>query len=205
MQQIESISMNTSLQTSTVGQITVTSDQIGSWSISLSSRFETKDVEIVTLSLTSPTEAFPPPLGVYFEFPLDGIRYRWIPWDDQGYLPPNWEMPVQTDIARSIPLCSLIGLDDKSRLTLAFSEAKRFVEARIGVHEANSLVSCYMTLFTHPEAPLSSYKAELRLDRRGLLFHDSIREASDWLTSLDPVPPCTPPAAAFEPLWLYYL
>ena len=193
--------MNVSIRTSTVGKMTVSSEQIGPWSVSLSSRFETRDVEIVTLSLSSPSEAVPPSMGVYFEFPLDGIRCRWIPFDDQGYLPPNWDAPVQTDIARSIPLCALIGLDDRSRLTMAFSEAGRFVEARIGVHEANSLVSCYMTLFTQPEAPLSSYKAELRLDRRGLLFHDSIREASDWLTSLDPVPPCTPPAAAFEPLY----
>lgn len=161
---------------------------------------EGEGVEVVVLSLESPAEAFPPPLKISFAIPLDWIRARWVPYDDFS-LHADWCAPMRTDIAMNIPLCSLVGLDDASRLTIACSEARRSIDLGVGIREQNSLVSCAVGLFQRTEAPLASYRMELRLDRRRLPFYRTVREAAAWLRSCPRVSSGRSPALAYEPVY----
>lgn len=193
--------MKTTIETRTVGPFLAEVDSESPWTLAWATHVEEDGAEIATLTMEAPGACAPPPLGIYFEIPLDGIRMRWSASDDLGYLPANWEAALRTNIGRGLPLYALVDSDDKSRLTFAISEVRRSVDVRLGVREANSLVSCSISFFPGGEAPLKRYRVSFRFDRRGLSFDDSIRDASAWLSSLDGVAPCTPPPAAFDPLY----
>jgi alpha-galactosidase len=55
--------------------------------------------------------------------------------------------------------------------------------------------------FGESEAPISSYRAKLRFDRRDVFFGDAIASASKWISETAGLKPAKVPEAAFDPLY----
>ncbi len=183
------------------GEVTLTCPDPGEWSVRLVA--ESGDVDIVRFVLDAPDEAFPPPLELDFSVPQGDIRNIWNPFAYGGRLVPFWQWDgcFRTSISFGLPLMALLGQGDESLLVVACSEASRVVDTRPGLVEETGCVRVRTQFFQTPEAPIRHYEAELRLDARRRYFGDAVSEAAEWLSSRPGYRPCTPPPAAFEPLY----
>ena len=169
--------------TRAAGDIALTCAEPGAWQFSLS--VEPGDIETLRIVLDSPEEAFPPKFSVAFAVPQGDVRHVWHTTAEHGFIPPDWHSGGRhrTSIASSMPLVSLVGLNDENRLAVVCSEASRVLDMATGIVEETGKIRFLIGFFNAPEAPLSHYEALLRLDARPCFFADAVREASAWLSS----------------------
>lgn len=190
-----------SVRTAAVGDVAITCASLGAWR--LSADLIRCDADVVRIVLEAPEEAYPPAFEVMFSVPQSDIRHIWHPFAENGFIPPDWDWRGnhRTSIATGIPIFSLVGLNDENRLCAACSETYRVVDTRIGLVEESGEIQFIMRFFGTPEAPLSRYETEIRLDAGARFFADAVTEASAWLSSRSCNKPCTAPPAAFDPLY----
>lgn len=138
-------------------------------------------LELIRLDLECPEPETPPRLTVEWRMPLVDMHFLWQP--NGAFvrkIPADWCAPLNSDLATSAPVLLLGSQSGENRLLFAVSEAMRPVRFKAGVHEESCEVICSVELFSRPEAPISSYHAELRLDFRPLFYADAIRDAFAW-------------------------
>ena len=186
---------------SLVSEVALTCAEPGAWRFSLA--VEPGEVEIIRIALDAPEETFPPKFKVSFSMPQCDVGQVWNPHAASGYVPVTWDgrSRIRSSIASNMPIKALVALNDENRLTVVCSEASRVLDIQSALNEHTDEIDWTIGFFNAPEAPLSQYGAEIRLDASPRHFADAVREASAWLSSRPGYAPCEPPSAAFEPLY----
>ncbi len=186
---------------STVGTIRIDGD-LGAWKFAHSRTELEPGLEVIGFQLEADEELPPPNITLSWSVPQIDMQTRWTP--DTVFkrnIPPNWGGNTTSQLASSAPVMAFFNNKGQNRLTLAFSDAKRFVEFSGGTSEETNCISCKLRLFTVPEAPLRSFNAELRIDTRDIFYADAIRSVAEWFASFEEYKPSVAPEAAFEPIY----
>lgn len=193
--------MRITTRTAAVGDVSLACAEPGAWRFTL----ETipGEAEIIRVTLDAPAETFPPKFELAFSVPQRDISQIWHPNAASGFLPVPWDgrSRMRSSIASNMPVKALVTPSDENRLAVACSEASRVLDMKSALSEHTDEIDFTIGFFNAPEAPLSHYEAEIRLDARPCPFDEAIREASAWLSARPGYAPCEPPPAAFEPLY----
>ena len=166
-----------------IGEIELTGE-LGRWRPAAARETVEPGLELIRLDLECPEPETPPRLTVEWRMPLVDMHFLWQP--NGAFvrkIPADWCAPLNSDLATSAPVLLLGSQSGENRLLFAVSEAMRPVRFKAGVHEESCEVICSVELFSRPEAPISSYHAELRLDFRPLFYADAIRDAFAWFAA----------------------
>ena len=158
-------------------------------------------IEVLTLRLSSPTSAVPPRLTVSFDLPQIDAHHKWVPGFEKTTMPPDWGGRTESRLCRSIPLVAYLNDGDRNRACVAVSEAKRTVKMQSGLREENCRLVWKIDFFTEPEAPISAYEVQVRVDVRDVFFGEAVREGAAWIERTAGLKPVESPAAAFDPLY----
>ena len=195
------MTMNITANTAAVGKVTLACAEPGAWRFSLA--VEPGEAEIVRIALDAPEEAFPPKFEIAFSVAQGDTTQVWHPHTASGYVPVTWDgrSRQRSSIASNMPVKALVAPNDENRLAVVCSEASRVLDMQSALSEYTDEIDWTLGFFNAPEAPLSHYEAEIRLDARPLPFAEAVREASAWLSARPGYAPCKAPPAAFEPLY----
>lgn len=194
--------MTIDLSTQTVGTAVLACESAGAWKFAFEPLPAPEaDTELLRVRLSAPAAEKPPRFTITFRTPSLDACHRWSWMADHAVFPPDWGGRTSTNIAMGLPVYAFVGKDDGNRITVACSEAKKSLECQAGIREESAELYFCFTFFKAPEAPLDSYEAILRIDRRRILFSDAVRDAAGWIDSLPGFGACTPPADAFGPLY----
>lgn len=152
-----------------------------------------QDVAEIHLCLTSEHARMPDPLTLSWLHPLIKSHHKWHPAAHlDRTLGPDWKPHAFTSKSTShAPVYTLYGADGQNALTFALSDGLNPMRLSVGVVEETACADCQVTLFVEPVAPLVSYSAILRLDRRSLPYSRALQDVSAWwagLTGYQPTP-----------------
>ena len=197
---LSAMAYETKLQTKSVGDVTI-SCKDNTWQIE--AKVVSKgEIEEITIEMTAAQPTTPSPLKVKFSTPQLDAHHLWhTNRSNRTILPPDWSGKYSSALAQTIPLYAFINSNNLNRLTIATSEAKRRVNAKIGLREEGALLYGELTFFTEAEAPISHYKTTILLDKRDIFWAEAIREGVAWIESKNDFKVCRVPEAAFEPLY----
>ena len=170
------------------------------WTIEKTVTEPEPDVTLVRLRLRRSAKAEPPAFRVSWTVPQLDIAHVWTPRADRATVPPDWSQPFVSGIARGMPLMALINGMDGNRLTFGCSETTRTLRFHAGLNEETCTFRCFAEFFTAPEAPLTDYQAEIRLDGRRIPWFEAVSSTASWMSS-GGRRPCEPPPAAYEPVY----
>ena len=115
---------------------------------------------------------------------------------------------MPSELTSGMPIQALLDANDRNRFTFACSEAVRKVVFRAPVSEVGMGFNCSYAFFTVPEAPITGYCVEIRFDRRGLFYGETLAAAADWICSAAGIEPLDAPSGAFDAVystWYAYL
>ncbi len=172
------------------------------WQASLDTLSEEGGITICHLHLQAQSELTPPKLELAMSIPLTDMDIYWTPSGEAAQnIMPEWGGGFQSSIAHRAPLFSFISNSDRNRITVAASDALRTIKFTNGVREFDSTLTLKMNLFISPEAPISSYDMDIRIDRRDVFYADAIRDAISWFETYDLYRPLIPPPIAFEAIY----
>ena len=186
------------------GEAVLTTDEPGAWRFELSDSVARAGVCALKIVMDAPEEAVPPMFRIRFERPGAGADHLWSPYDDRyQLLPKSWidDEKYTSQLAFRAPLLAAFGDGGTNVLSLSCSETFRKVSLGISLGESDCNLRCFAKFFAEPEAPLRRYETTLRIDARKLFWADAVREAADWLTSVNGFRPCPVPPAAYDPLY----
>ena len=158
-------------------------------------------VEVLTLRLSSPTSAVPPRFSVAFDMPQIDAHHKWGPWFEKATLPPNWGGDFSSRLCQWLPLSAYLNDNDRNRICVAVSEARRNVTIDSGLREEDCRIVWKVAFFSESEAPISGYEVAIRVDRRDVFFGDAIREGTSWVERTAGLKPVESPPSALEPLY----
>ena len=197
---LTAMAYETKLSTKSVGDVTI-SCRNNTWQIE--AKVVSKgEIEEITIEMTAAQPTTPSPLKVKFSTPQLDAHHLWhTNRSNRTILPPDWSGKYSSALAQTIPLYAFINSNNLNRLTIATSEAKRRVNAKIGLREEGALLYGELSFFTEAEAPISHYKTTILLDKRDIFWADAIREGVAWIESKNDFKVCRVPEAAFEPLY----
>lgn len=159
------------------------------WNISIGEEFLEKDLSIVRLELSSPSERIPDEMKLSFDVPQKDVQLQWHPRrelaDSHHYLPIWWRGGrYPCALNRNVPVCCSMNLEGTNALTVAFSDAERYVLCSSGPTEENRIRTEFF-LFSEPlEKPVGSVRFSIRIDRRKLFYAESLKEVADWYFSM---------------------
>src|SRR6185369_10511649 len=103
--------------------------------------------------------------------------------------------------AREAPVSCLYGGDDRNVLTFAVSDALDTVLVGSGIREEDGRIYNEVTFFSEPHPSLSTWSAELRLDRRRVPYWTALRGVSDWWAAQPGYAPAAVPEPARLPVY----
>ena len=197
---LPTMAFETKVQTKSVGEVTISCKE-SAWSVqaTVMSKGETEEISI---EMTAPQPIKPSQLKVTFSTPQTDAHHLWhANRDCRMVLPPDWKGKFSSALAQNMPLYSFINSNNRNRLTIATSEAKRRIDAKIGLREEGAVLYGALSFFTEVEAPISHYKTTILLDKRDIFWADAVREGAQWIESKNDFKVCQVPEAAFEPLY----
>ena len=197
---LPAMAFETKVQTKSVGEVTIACKD-DAWKID--TKVVSKgDVEEITINMTSPQPTSPSLLNVEFVTPQLDAHHLWHSnRSNRTILPPDWGGKQSSALAQNMPLYSFINNNNQNRLTIAASEAKRRVDAKVGLREEGALLYGALSFFIEAEAPISHYTATILLDKRDIFWADAVRDGVAWIESKNDFKVCRVPEAAFEPLY----
>lgn len=192
---------STSIKSALVGETTLSCKKPNGWSFVLSSKQESDDIEILTVSAYAMEPTQPPRFELSFAVPQNDIHHFWAPSRSDNSLPTMWGSSHKSMLAQFLPLYVLMNANEGNRLTIACDEALRAVYLRMGIHEETCSAAGRFIFFDDVEAPLTEYSVKIRLDRRAIFYGDAIREAVAWISATTRAVACEAPESAFDPLY----
>jgi alpha-galactosidase len=161
-------------------------------------------LEVVALKLTSPAPAPPPRFTLKWSLPSQDIAGQWATGRQLNKtLRPDWSggRRQASMFAREAPVSSLYGSDDRNVLTFAVSDALDTVLVGSGIREEDGRIYNEVTFFSEPHPSLSTWSAELRLDRRRVPYWTALRGVSDWWAAQPGYAPAAVPEPARLPVY----
>lgn len=180
--------------------VEVTCEDPGGWDIGKTVSEPEPGVTLVRVRLGRSAAAVPPVFRVSWSVPQVDISHVWSPRSERPSVPPDWAQPFYSAVARGMPLLALKSSSDGNRLTFGCSETSRALRFQAGLHEETCSFRCFIEFFSEPEAPISEYSAEIRIDRRAVAWYDAVSSMAGWMSSGDSRP-CVPPPEAYEPVY----
>lgn len=185
-----------------VGDIVVTYDNPEIWKVDISREVLSDKLEEITIKLKADEPAVPPRFTVAMSFPQVDMDYMWSPSNgNRNQIRPDWDANSRTHLARYMPIYSFHDGNNTNSITIVSNEARRDVNAKVGLREEGCKIIADLTYFDTPEAPIKEYVTKLRIDGRKIFWADCVTEGMDWMTSEAGITPVTPPTAAFEPVY----
>ncbi len=183
-----------------VGPVKVTCAKPDGWTFETTRGVGADGVEELEIALAAPSPLAPPKFTVSFDFDAVDANYKWTGFGD-AKMPPSWGCRTSSRLCSGMPIVAFLNDDDRNRVTVSCSEAKRQLDIDAGYRERGSRLEWRVGFFVEGEAPISSYRAKLRFDRRDVFFGDAIASASKWITETAGLVPAKVPEAAFDPLY----
>lgn len=172
----------------------------GAWTL-VTELISSGETEEYAVRLACPTSSTPPRFTVSFDVPqLDAI-HKWTSEVTDPRMPPNWRCTTESRLCKGLPLVDVLNGNDRSRLCVAVSEAKRTVRMSAGLREEDCRIVWKLDFFTESEAPLSAYEVRIRVDSRNVFFGDAIADGVSWIECRSSGHPVEPPESAFDPIY----
>ena len=201
------------VQTKNAGVTEVTCNEPDGWEFDVSaSQDDGRDV--VTVKISSPTNALPPQFGVFFRVPGAGVQNVWTSdFESDGcHVWPQlwwgWKAKYKSQLARDAPIAVGFNSCERAPVALACSEAFNALEFGLYADDRTCEMVGRCEFFTAPVAPLREYEVSVMLDRRGGDFADTVRQCTEWIASKNGFRTAYAPESAFDPLystWYAYL
>jgi alpha-galactosidase len=163
-----------------------------------------KGLDVVTLDLKSPTSQAPPRFTIKWSMPSHDIVGQWATGRHlTKTLRPDWAgSRLQASMfAREAPVSCLFSSDDRNVFTFAVSDALNTVLTASGVREEDGLIYNEAVFFSERHVNLTSYTAELRLDRRPVRYERALADVSAWWASKAAYAPAMVPELARLPMY----
>lgn len=191
------------VKSAVAGDIIVNSLDAGSWKFDCNIKTISDGKELVTITMDAPQESIPPQFNVYFSFPQKGIFNL---WSSQGncltHLDPFWETPNKnSSLASNMPLYEYFNDNEQNCLTIAFNDAFRRIDGKLGLLEESCEICSEFNFFKEPDSPIKHYQVQMLLDSRPVFWAESIRESSAWMMDAAGLKPFQVPSDAMEPLY----
>ena len=184
-----------------VGPVRLSSDDAGGWTFQVRDVRTEGGVDTFEIALSSPTPAVPPRFTVSFDVPQIDAHHKWGPWFEKVTMPPDWSGRFKSRLSQWLPLSAYLNDNDRNRICVAASEARRTVSIDSGLREEDCRLVWKIGFFSEPEAPISTYAVSVRIDRRDVFFGEAVRDGTAWIERTAGLRPAEAPAAAFEPLY----
>ena len=171
--------------------------------------------ETVTVALSSPTNAMPPPFGVQLRVPGAGVRNVWtadyLTNDGQHLWPQLWwndRSTYESQLAVNAPIAVGYNSMGVSPVALACSEASDNLRFGLYADDRTCEIVGRCEFFSRPAAMAKEYTATILLDRSGCGFAETVRNCSEWVAAQNGFSAAEVPEAAYEPVystWYAYL
>ena len=171
--------------------------------------------DAVTIRLTSPTNATPPPFGVQLRVSGAGVQNVWtadfLTSDGQHLWPQLWwndRATYESQLAANTPIAVGYNSTGVSPIALACSEASNHLKFGLYADDRTCEIVGRCEFFLQPVAAMREYAVTILLDRRGRGFAETVRACSEWVAAQNGFTPADVPEAACEPLystWYAYL
>ena len=164
-----------------IGEAKLTCADPGPWTFATSVSTATDGTREILVRATAPERTAPSRFSVGFTVPQAGHDHFWAPNSDTVGLPPDWAGWRSSELSGGMPLYCYFDGRDRAHLTVAASEAYRFVEFRGGLVEEGSRIKADFEFLTQKEAPLAEYAVRIRIDDRVRPLADAVRDGADWI------------------------
>ena len=170
--------------------------------------------DVVTVKISSPTEATPPKFGVFFRVSGAGVQNVWTSdiEKEKFQLAPQlwwkWLTKYTSQLAQNTPIAVGFNSAGVSPVAIACSEAFNFLEYGLYVDDRTCEIVGRCEFFVQPVAPLKEYEVSVLLDRRGRNWVDTVKSCTEWVESKNSFTPAHVPESAYDPLystWYAYL
>ena len=182
-----------------VGEVSLQCAREKEWRFELTSAAIDENVETVTVRMSCETASAPPEFSLRWFVPQTDVHHVWT--SDSTHYGIPWSEPMPSELTSGMPIQALLDANDHNRYTFACSEAVRKVVFRSPVSETKMGFGCSYTFFTVPEAPISEYLVQIRIDKRNGFYGDTIADAADWLCGAAKIEPLTAPPSAFDAVY----
>lgn len=114
----------------------------------------------------------------------------------------DWELEhLESRVSVNAPVVSVFGHGDENVVTFACSDAINKMEMNALLREEDNHLYCYLSFFTERHPEITNYKANIRVDMRGILYSEALQEVSDWWATHDALKPSPVPELARVPLY----
>ncbi len=170
--------------------------------------------DVVTVKISSPTEATPPKFGVFFRVSGAGVQNVWTSdiEKEKFQLAPQlwwkWATKYTSQLAQNTPIAVGFNSAGVSPVAIACSEAFNFLEYGLYIDDRTCEIVGRCEFFVQPVAPLKEYEVSVLLDRRGRNWVDTVKSCTEWVESKNSFTPAHVPESAYDPLystWYAYL
>ena len=201
------------VETAHAGAAEILCDDAGGWKFEASASTDAGR-DVVTVRISSPEAKKPPRFGVYFRVSGAGVQNVWtsdISRDGYHLWPKLWwgfKSKYESQLAVNTPIA--VGFNSQERAPVAIACSEAFEPLVFGLYADDE--TCDMIgrceFFTAPCEAMKAYEVKVLFDRRGGAFADTVRECSEWVSSVNGFVPAHVPEAAFDPLystWYAYL
>lgn len=170
----------------------------------IENQWEDSGIHYVSLQLECEAPTVLQPISLSFSLPSFGLHSTWSPQTDANgmrKLSPNWnKKTTNSRFAHGLPLHAVMAVDGENRMTVAVSDVKTPLSIATGISEEQAELDCKLTFFTQLTAPLTTYRAVIRIDLRPLPFYETIPQAVQWWEQAWSIIPAPVPEAAREPV-----
>ena len=195
------------------GVAELTCDDPQGWHFDMSA-VDDEGRDVVTVKISSPTNAQPPRFGIFYRVPGNGVQNVWTSdfTRDGCHLWPqlwwrSWSK-YRSQLAKETPIAVGFNSQEVAPVALACSEAFNELEFGLYADDRTCEIVGRCEFFTRPVAALKEYSVSVLLDRRGRGFADTVRACSEWVAAKNGFKPADVPESAYEPLystWYAYL
>jgi len=163
--------------------------------------------DVVTVTITSPTNALPPRFGVFFRVPGAGVQNVWTSnCDTDGYhlWPQFWwggRATYRSELAFETPIAVGFNSREIAPVALACSEAFNALAFALSADGRTCDIIARCEFFTKPAAMMSRYSVSVMLDRCGRGFAETVRACSEWIVEKNGFRMASVPESAYDPLY----
>ncbi|MCK4965675.1 hypothetical protein KAS50_01515 [bacterium] len=154
-----------------------------------------KDLEILTITLTSPNPSVPPSLSLKWSLPSHNIAGFWsVTTGYRKTVGVSWSPSrVSSMLARSAPVFALFGNNNENRLNVAVSDALNTVQMSCWLLEEDARIHSQVDFFKEKHGRLRQYKVDIRFDKRRIRFYKALQEVPEWWASFPGYEPAQVP------------
>lgn len=131
---------------------------------------------VLRVKMAFDTPTVPTPLTVRWLQPMIGFCGQWEPLGKfTRNIGPNWaKRGPKARTAVNAPLLSVFGYHQENKVTVSLSDVKNASSILCGVVEENGDLDFRVNLLTEGGEPITSYEADIRIDRRAVSIFDAV-------------------------------